>query len=76
MAYIKELFTSAERYPLYHVNEGYYPDPVIQNDYESSLERNLNRLVRQEEKNTNLFKCITFVLGIAIVILFVIICIF
>lgn len=76
MSYIKEIFTLAERSPLFHVHEGYYPDPAIQKDYESSLERNLNRLENKEEKNSKLFKSLVLCLGVAIVILFVIICIF
>ena len=75
MSYIKEMFSSAERYPLFHVHEGYYPDPSIREKHENALERNLNRLATKEENNSKLFKGVVLCLGVAIVILFVIICI-
>lgn len=73
MAYIKEIFLSAEKSPFFHVSEGYYPDPAIQEVYQSSIENHLDRLTVKEEKNMEFFlSSITFVAIVIIVVIVII----
>ena len=76
MGYIQEIIMSAERSPFFHVQEGYYPDPAIQEEYQSSIERHLDRMAREEEKNSKFMKYTMVILGVVIFVLCIIISVF
>lgn len=76
MGYINEIILSAEKSPFFHVQEGYYPDSDIEKNYQSSIERHLDRVARREEKNSKLLKCAIGIVSVVLLVLIVIVAIF